>query len=207
MASRKYVKERTFSYSFHTFSKYTDGKSVIYTDNNMPIDKPFIKLSKGEITIYQNHALSENGIDVKEITFESSEISKFKISNGGSVIVSDLLPHGKTACISIPKEMYSDIKSYIKPSGTRGMVLKALWIFTGLAVLFLLGILLYTTINAPRGSSGASGSPETVTCQSCGRSFQIDSENAKSINHTNMCINCYTNFETATDALRELPVK
>lgn len=48
---------------------------------------------------------------------------------------------------------------------------------------------------------------DTITCKSCGRSFQSDSENAKSIRKTNMCTNCYNNYKKASDALKEMPVK
>ena len=46
----------------------------------------------------------------------------------------------------------------------------------------------------------------TVTCNVCHQEFKKDSNNAKSINRTNMCTNCYNNYKSAQEAAKELPV-
>ena len=46
----------------------------------------------------------------------------------------------------------------------------------------------------------------TVECKVCGRSFSKDSENAKSIKRTNMCSQCYKNYEYAENASKEKPI-
>lgn len=47
---------------------------------------------------------------------------------------------------------------------------------------------------------------DTVQCQVCGNKYKKDSDNAKSINRTNMCSSCYNNYKTLSDALDEAPV-
>ncbi len=49
------------------------------------------------------------------------------------------------------------------------------------------------------GSSPAQTTPPSKTCQVCNRSF-TDSANMQSIRLTNMCKNCYKNFEYAMKA-------
>ena len=46
-----------------------------------------------------------------------------------------------------------------------------------------------------------------VECKSCHRSFQKGSENAKSINRTNMCTDCYNSFKALDHWKKEQPVK
>lgn|GEM_PF-6412440 len=55
-------------------------------------------------------------------------------------------------------------------------------------------------------SSHSSHSGDTETCPICNRTFQSDSENAKSIRWTGMCTNCYNNYKYARDALKERPL-
>ena len=55
-------------------------------------------------------------------------------------------------------------------------------------------------------SSHYSHSGDTETCPSCHRTFQSDSENAKSIRWNGMCTNCYNNYKYAHDALKERPL-
>ena len=45
-----------------------------------------------------------------------------------------------------------------------------------------------------------------VKCQSCGRRYQKDSNNAKSISRTNMCTDCYNEYKNVSDALKEVPL-
>ena len=47
---------------------------------------------------------------------------------------------------------------------------------------------------------------DAVKCQVCGSKYKKGSENAKSINRTNMCSSCYRNYKTLSDALDEMPV-
>lgn len=60
--------------------------------------------------------------------------------------------------------------------------------------------------NSLRSHSGSSSSQNTVKCKSCGRSFKKGSENAKNITQTNMCLNCYNNFNSMQGAINERPV-
>lgn len=50
-------------------------------------------------------------------------------------------------------------------------------------------------------------SSSNVECKSCHRSFQKGSENAKSINRTNMCTDCYNSFKALDHLKKEQPVK
>ena len=50
-------------------------------------------------------------------------------------------------------------------------------------------------------------SSSNVECKSCHRSFQKGSENAKSINRTNMCTDCYNSFKALDHWKKEQPVK
>ncbi len=52
---------------------------------------------------------------------------------------------------------------------------------------------------ASGGSGSSSGSSEGSTCQVCDRTF-TDSANKRSIARTNMCTNCYENYEYAQGA-------
>lgn len=70
-------------------------------------------------------------------------------------------------------------------------------------------ILYYTTVElngnvifTPRTenkSSSSSSSKNSSRCKVCGRSF-TDDENKKSIRHTNMCVNCYNNYQFGVEA-------
>lgn len=60
-------------------------------------------------------------------------------------------------------------------------------------IAILLTILMVVVAYLCSGGS-ANGSSSSRTCQSCGRSF-TDSSNISSIKKTNMCKNCYGNFE------------
>ena len=53
----------------------------------------------------------------------------------------------------------------------------------------------------------SSSSKDTVKCKSCGREFKKGSDNARSISRTNMCTNCYNNYQSMSDYLNEQPVK
>ena len=53
----------------------------------------------------------------------------------------------------------------------------------------------------------SSSDKNTVECKSCHRKFNKGSDNAKSISRTNMCTNCYKNFDAAQKYLKEQPVK
>jgi len=53
----------------------------------------------------------------------------------------------------------------------------------------------------------SSSDKNTVECKSCHRKFNKDSENAKSIARTNMCTNCYNNFNSLQKVIKEQPVK
>ena len=48
---------------------------------------------------------------------------------------------------------------------------------------------------------------DTVKCASCGNKYKEGSDNAKSIDRTNMCKSCYDSYKTMSDALNELPVQ
>ena len=50
-------------------------------------------------------------------------------------------------------------------------------------------------------------SSSNVECKSCHKSFQKGSENAKSINRTNMCTDCYNSFKALDHWKKEQPVK
>ncbi len=203
-------KDKIFYDGFELFTKFSNETSIVYERSNHPVKEKFIEISNGEITIFNGQygivALSENGLSVERLTFKASEINKFKQKNKRDVIIDDLMPHGKTAVFPISEDMFNDIKKHITPSGNRGKLLSASRFFCVIAILLLLGMLIYTHMDSSGTHSPSSGSTATVTCQSCGRSFQKGSDNAKSINRTNMCSNCYNNFKKATDALKELPV-
>ena len=47
---------------------------------------------------------------------------------------------------------------------------------------------------------------DAVKCQVCGNKYKKGSDNAKSINRTNMCSSCYKNYKTLSDAMDEMPV-
>lgn len=42
---------------------------------------------------------------------------------------------------------------------------------------------------------GSNAYSTTVSCPICGRDFKKETDNAKSINRTNMCSNCYKNYK------------
>ncbi len=60
----------------------------------------------------------------------------------------------------------------------------------GIIVLVIAMVLLFSMC----GGLGSGSSSSSKTCRSCGRTF-TDSANWKSISRTNMCTNCYGNFE------------
>ena len=47
---------------------------------------------------------------------------------------------------------------------------------------------------------------DAVKCQVCKKQYKKGSNNAKSINRTNMCSSCYANYKSMSDALNELPI-
>ena len=65
------------------------------------------------------------------------------------------------------------------------------------------------TINPDYGTfdTTVTDSSSNVECKSCHRSFQKGSENAKSINRTNMCTDCYNSFKALDHWKKEQPVK
>ena len=65
--------------------------------------------------------------------------------------------------------------------------------FIVLGSMIVLGMLIALVF----GSSGSGGSGSR-TCGSCGRSFS-DSANVSSIKRTNMCSNCYHNYQVAVN--------
>jgi hypothetical protein len=68
------------------------------------------------------------------------------------------------------------------------------------------GLLIHEPKEHDYSSSKKSNDKDTVECKSCGKKFQLGSENAKSIRKTNMCTNCYNNFKSVSDYLKEQPV-
>lgn len=84
---------------------------------------------------------------------------------------------------------------------------KSIGCITPLIISLLLSILLGVIISLGTGSSTNSGenrrSSDTVTCPVCDRRFQKGSKNARSINWTGMCENCYDNYNYAQNALKE----
>lgn len=69
---------------------------------------------------------------------------------------------------------------------------------SGIGGIVVFIIVLVLCLSMCSGGGGGSSS-SSKTCRSCGRTF-TDSANKKSISRTNMCTNCYNNFEWAMKA-------
>lgn len=74
-----------------------------------------------------------------------------------------------------------------------------------LTIIELNGNVIFTRDDSPfhekisSGKSSGSSSKDASKCKSCGREF-TDDANKKSIRHTNMCTNCYSNYQFGTAA-------
>lgn len=73
-----------------------------------------------------------------------------------------------------------------------------------LVMAVILAIILAVVVNFLPGSlvgGGGGGGGSSKTCQSCGREFAAGTASAKSISRTNMCSNCYGNYNALKDFL------
>lgn len=63
-------------------------------------------------------------------------------------------------------------------------------------------VLLFAMIGSCMGDTGSSNA-STAKCKSCGRTFKAGDAagNYRSIARTNMCKNCYSNYQWAQNAL------
>ena len=66
----------------------------------------------------------------------------------------------------------------------------------------ILAIVLNVAVGlAPGLFAGGGGGGSSYTCQSCGRSFSSGTDDSRSVSRTNMCSNCYGNFNSLKDFL------
>lgn len=76
----------------------------------------------------------------------------------------------------------------------------------GFVVLDIIVLVIAFIVGLNAGGSNSSYGHDDNTCPVCHRTFQYDSENARSIRWNGMCTNCYENYKYASDALKERPV-
>lgn len=103
-----------------------------------------------------------------------------------------------SSCASTGGTLKEEFATYTESKGNGN----GLPIIMGIIVLLFIFALLFS----PDSSSSSS---KTIECQVCDRSFNVGSENAKSISRSNMCSNCYSNFkwgQKVIEGLNNMPV-
>ena len=138
----------------------------------------------------------------QEYDLDSAIVQIIEVEKQSNKYIFDVVINCKTKSPNetMDDEYYQNLRDSIKSAVNYGELPSGTLIDCSETVSRLKAYLNDETIIAPiKTTFLPSSSSDSETCENCGREF-TDDANKKSIRHTNMCTNCYSNYQFGTAA-------